>query len=359
MGASMKKKLFTVICCLLAMTLLISSLSCKSSNETFTWRMATSWTADNIFYTQAAEVICKRVKELSGGRLVIEAYPAGEIAGAMEVFDAVSDGTVEMGHSWCGYWTDKEDSFELFSSIPMQMTSQEWLVWLYGPSDGMALWQELYGKYNVIPLPGGLNGAEFGFFTTTPVSTPEDFAGLTLRVTGLAADVLEELGATTLTTAPDEILTALQNGEIDGFEFGTPAVDWPMGFQEIVSYVSLPCWHQPSAMFETIINEDAWNELPADLQAILEAACKEISMIDYLAYTEGSNAEALDNFIDSGIQINVLDETATNTIAEITNRLADAKAEKDSFYAEVLQSQRDFMATYRTWEQWESYSLYD
>jgi TRAP-type mannitol/chloroaromatic compound transport system substrate-binding protein len=321
--------------------------------------MATSWTADSLFFTQAAAAICDRMEELSGGRLVIQAYPASEIVDAMGVFDAVSDGTVEIGHSWCGYWTEKEDSFELFSSIPMQMTSQEWLVWLYGPPNGMDLWQELYEKYNIVPLPGGLNGPEFGFFTRKPVLSLEDFSGLTLRVTGLAADVLKELGATTITTAPGEILAALQSGEIDGFEFGTPAVDWPMGFQEIVSYVSLPCWHQPSAMFETIINKDAWNELPNDLQVILEAACKEISMIDYLAYTEGSNAEALENFIDAGIQINVLDEIATDTIAEITDRLADAKAAADPFYAEVLQSQRAFLTEYRTWEQWGIYSLYD
>jgi len=221
------------------------STSCKSSSEMYSWRMATSWTSDNIFYTKAAMVICDRVKKLSGGRFVIEPYTAGEIVEAMEVFDAVSDGTVEVGHSWPGYWTDKEASFELVSSIPNQMTAQEWMIWLYGPVNGMALWQDLYAKYNVIPLPGGLNGAEFGFFTTIPVLTLDDFKGLTLRVTGLAADVVEELGATTVSLAPGDIMPALQNGEINGFEFGTPAVDWPMGFHEIAPYVSLPSWHQP------------------------------------------------------------------------------------------------------------------
>jgi TRAP-type mannitol/chloroaromatic compound transport system substrate-binding protein len=343
---------------LIFVSLIGSSFSCSSSAETYTWRMATSWTADSIFYTGAASAICDRVEELSGGRLVIEACPAGEITDAMGVLDAVGSGEAEIGHSWCGYWMDKEASFELFSSIPDQMTAQEWMVWLYGPSDGMALWQELYAKYNLVPLPGGLNGAEFGFFTTTPVTTLEDFDGLTLRVTGLAANVVEELGATAVSLSPSDIVAALQNGEIDGFEFGTPAVDWPMGFQDFVSYVSLPCWHQPSAMFETIVNQDAWNSLPQDLQAILEAACKEISMVDYLAYTEGSNAEALEKFIAAGMQINVLDEAAVSAIAEITNRLADAKAADDAFYARVLESQRSFREEYRTWEQWESYSLY-
>jgi TRAP-type mannitol/chloroaromatic compound transport system substrate-binding protein len=201
--------------------------------------MATSWTADSIFYTPAAKAICDRVTELSGGRLVIETYPAGEIVDAMSVFDAVSDGTVEIGHSWCGYWTGKEESFELFSSIPMQMTHNEWLVWLYGPSNGMALWQELYAKYNVIPLPGGLNGAEFGFFTKTPVITLDDFAGLTLRVTGLAADVLKELGATTITTAPGgDFNGTAKRGNRRFRSSALRQIDWPMGFHEIVKYVA-------------------------------------------------------------------------------------------------------------------------
>ena len=354
----MKKAAYILASCLLTLVLTGGSFCCKSSPKTYTWRMATSWTSDSVFFTGAASAICDRVKELSGGRLVITPYPAGEIVGALDVFDAVSNGVVEVGHSWPGYWTDEEASFELFSSIPNQMTQQEWMVWLYGPSNGIALWQELYAQYNVIPLPGGLSGPEFGFFTTKPVRTLADFKGLRLRVTGMAADVVEELGATVVLTAPGDILTALKNGEIDGFEYGAPAVDWPLGFEKYAPYVSLPCWHQPSAMFETTINQDAWDALPSDLQAILKAACKEIGMIDYLAYTEGSNAQALDNFIQYGTQINVLDETAMNTITEITNRLADARADQDAFYAKVLTSQRDFREEYRIWEKWGDYNLY-
>ncbi len=354
----MKKLSIAALLLILAAVLVFSLPGCAVSTPQIRWRMATSWAADNLFYTQASIAICERIKELSGGRLIVEPYPAGSVAGAFEVMEAVKEGKVEMGHSWSGYWLDKDPAFELFSSIPGQMAAQEWVVWMYGPSQGLELWQELYSKYSIIAFPGGLVGPEFGFFTARPVRTLDDFKGLKLRVSGLAAGVVEELGATAVLTPPDEIKSAMQSGEIDGFEFSTPAVDWPMGFQEVAPYVSLPSWHQPSAMFETIINRDAFAKLPEDLKNVVEAACKEISLVDFMAGLEGANSQYLEKFEQYGTQISILDNEAINKIIAITNRLADDRAAGNPFYSRVLKSQRDFIASYRKWETWADYRLY-
>ncbi len=322
------------------------------------WRMPTTWPTGMFFYPEGAKAICDRVAEMSGGRFIIEPYPAGAIMGALEVFDAVSKGAVECAHTWPGYWRGKERSFELFTSIPNQMVQQEWVIWLYGPPRGIDLWRELYAKYNAIPFPGGLIGPEFGFFTRKPVHSLEDFKGMKLRVSGLCADVMKELGASTMLVAGGEIYTAMERGVIDGFEYSTPAVDWPMGFQEIAPYVVLPCWHQPSACLETVVNLDAWNKLPDDLKAIFESACKEVALIDHMAHLEGANAEYLKKFEEYGTKITVLSPEDMKKISEITNRLADEQAAKDPFYAKVLKSQRDFLKEYRTWEKWGNYQLY-
>jgi len=329
-----------------------------ASSAPITWRMVSSFGADDYFYTEGTRVFCQRINTLSQGRLVIEPYAAGTLTGALEVFDAVSGGAVECGHSWPGYWRDRDPAFELFSAIPNQMTQEEWRVWLYGPARGIDLWKEFYQPYNLVVFPGGLVGPEFGFFTTRPVTSLADFQGLRLRVSGMAADVARELGATTILTPPDDIKAALSRGEIDGFEYSTPAIDLPMDFQEVAPYVCLPSWHQPSAMFEIEVNQDAWNQLPADLQAIFEVACKEISFIDFSAQLEGANAAALRQLIQKGISVTVLDSAAMNQITEITNRLADAKATQNAYYARVLDSQRQFRDDYRTWQKWGQYSLF-
>jgi TRAP-type mannitol/chloroaromatic compound transport system substrate-binding protein len=349
----------------IAMILLmsISGLTACSGSTTaqpqpIKWKMATSWSADISLYTQGAQAISQRVSQLSGGRLVIETYPAGALTGAFDVLDAVSTGKVESGHGWPGYWTSKEPSFELFSSIPDMMTQQEWLIWLYGPSRGIDLWRELYNKYNVMPFPGALNGPEFGFFTNKPVQTLADFKGLKLRAVGMAADVLKELGATTVSLPVADIIPAMKSGTIDGCEFNSPTIDWQLGFQDVAKYAALPSWHQPSGMYDTLVNLDAWNKLPDDLKAIFEAACKEISSIDYMAYLEGTNAEYLKKFEQKGVQVTTLDSEAVSRIGEIAVSIADKKAENDPFFAKVLKSQRDFKADYRAWEKWGDYKLY-
>ncbi len=351
---------YTVIFLILAVIVIFPA--CNTGNvqsQTFKWRMATSWTTDDLLYKDAAVAICNRVSQLSSGRLAIQAYPAGELTGAFEVLDSVSKGEIECGHSWSGYSRDKEPGFLLFSSIPNMMTMQEWSVWLYGPTKGIELWRELYSKYNVVPFPGALNGPEFGFFTSTPVRTAADFKGLKIRTVGIGADVLKELGATPVVIPQGQIKEALQKGELDGFEFNTPVIDWNLGFDSsIAPYVTLPSWHQPSGMYETVVNKDAWNKLPDDLKNIFESACKEVAMVDFTAQIEGANPEYLAKYQQGGIQIFVLDEASMNEITRIADKLCDDYAARDAFFAKVLKSQRDFRASYRTWEQWDDYKIY-
>lgn len=351
----------TVVSLMLALSILLSGCTAaapEATSSVIKWRMATSWPSDMYYFTAGAKAVCDRVHIMSGGRFQITPYPAGSLMGAFDVFDNVSKGNVECMHSWPGYWRDKEPAAELFSSIPNQMMTLEWAVWLYGPTRGIDLWKELYARYDIIPFPGGLVGPEFGFFTNKPVRTLDDFKGMRLRVSGLAADVMKDLGATVVLLPADKIVDAMQQGEIDGFEFSAPYVDWPMGFEKVAPYVVLPSWHQPSAMFEIGVNAQAWKSLPDDMQAIFESACKEISLVDLMAMQEGSNAAYLKKYKDYGTTITMLDFDAIRTISGITDRLADEQAEKDVFFARVLRSQRDFRKEYRTWELWGDYNMY-
>jgi TRAP-type mannitol/chloroaromatic compound transport system substrate-binding protein len=351
----------TLIIVFFVLILIVPVAACNMSNaqpQTIKWRMATSWTKDNLIYTEGAQAICQKVQKLSGGRLQIEALPVdtSRISG---VFDMVSQGKVECGHSWPGYSMDKEPAFVLFSSIPDMMTMQEWAVWLYGPSRGIDLWHELYAKYNAVPFPGALDGPELGFFTNKPLRNLNDFKGMRLRTPGMAAKVLSELGATPVVIPQDEIKEALKNGTIDGFEFGSPAINWDLGFDNTITpYVTLPAWHQPSCMYDTIVNKDAWNQLPDNLKAIFESACKEVGMVDFVAHIEGANPDYLSRYGNNGMQVYILGDETMLKINEITDKICDDLAANDPFFARVLTSQRDFRASYRSWEKWGNYQLY-
>jgi hypothetical protein len=55
---------------------------------------------------------------LSGGRIEVKVFGAGELVPAFEVFDAVSSGTAEMGHGGAYYWKGKSEAAQFFSACP-------------------------------------------------------------------------------------------------------------------------------------------------------------------------------------------------------------------------------------------------
>ena len=59
----MKKTLYILVLGILLGSLLVGAFGCQSS-PTFKWRMATSWTADNLFYTKAGQAICDKAIEM-------------------------------------------------------------------------------------------------------------------------------------------------------------------------------------------------------------------------------------------------------------------------------------------------------
>jgi TRAP-type mannitol/chloroaromatic compound transport system substrate-binding protein len=70
----------------------------------FQWRMPTTWTPALDVMQGSAQQVAKVVEEMSGERLRIEVFPAGQLMPPLGCFDAASQGTVEafMGASY--YW---------------------------------------------------------------------------------------------------------------------------------------------------------------------------------------------------------------------------------------------------------------
>ena len=111
-----------------------------------------------------AENLAKLVDEMSNGRLQIKVYGNGELVPALEVFDTVSRGSVEMGHGAAYYWIGKVPAAQFFTAIPFGLNAQEMNAWLhYG--GGQELWEELYEPFNLIPIAGGNTGVQMaGWF---------------------------------------------------------------------------------------------------------------------------------------------------------------------------------------------------
>ncbi|HQV34127.1 MAG TPA: ABC transporter substrate-binding protein, partial [Calditrichia bacterium] len=69
-----------------------------------------------------------------------------------------------------------------------------------------------------------------------------------------------------------EIYTNLERGVIDATEWIGPYHDYIMGFPRVAKYYYYPGWHEPGSVLELMINKQAYESLPGDLQAIVRSA---------------------------------------------------------------------------------------
>ncbi|HEX2650366.1 MAG TPA: TRAP transporter substrate-binding protein [Burkholderiales bacterium] len=234
-------------------------------------KMQGSWGSADIF-NDMAQMYVKRVNEMSGGRLRIDYLLAGAVVKPFEVMDAVSRGVLDGGHTVPVYWYGKSKVASLFGSGPINgCDAQQTLAWIYN-GGGLELYRELLKKL-------GLNAVGFfafpmptqplGWFKK-PVKTGADMKGLKYRTVGLAADLMQQMGARVTQLPGGEIIPAMEKGVIEAFEYNNPTSDMRFGAQDVAKNYMLGSYHQAMEFFEIIFNTKKWESIPKDLQAILQ-----------------------------------------------------------------------------------------
>ncbi len=245
------------------------------AQSTFNWKMTSFYGPNAAFYSTgpgSAKDLCKRIEDMSGGRLKIQFYGAGELIPAAEGFDAVSAGTVEMNYANSYFWTGKSFAAQYFTAVPFGLNFQGFNGWIYD-GGGLELWREVYDRFNLVPFLCGNTGVQMTGWFKKPIEKVDDLKGLKMRIPGLAGRVYKELGVDSRLLPPGEIFPALERGVIDAAEFVGPYLDRQLGLQRAAKYYYTTGWHETATASELIVNKAKWASLPADLKAIVENAC--------------------------------------------------------------------------------------
>ena len=312
------------------------------NTETFEWSCVTSWPPKFPGLGMAPENVATRVEAASGGRLKIKVYGGGELVPAFEVFDAVSRGTVEMGHGAAYYHKGKVDAAQFFTAIPFGMTNTELNGWLYY-GGGLELYRELYEPFNLVPFPTGNTGVQMGGWFNKEINTIADLKGLKMRIPGLGGEVLRRAGGTPVTLPGAEIFTALQTGVIDATEWVGPYNDTSFGLHKAARYYYYPGWQEPGPGLETIVNKAAWESLPADLQAIVDTTCQAITTDMAAEYTHGNAISLAQLKADPNIEIRPFPEEVTRLLKSITAEVVAELMERDPASAKIGKAYFEFL----------------
>ena len=173
----------------------------KNEYKTYKWRLVTAWPKNYPGLGMAPERIAKLVEEMSQGQMQITVFGAGEQVQAFGVFDAVSSGSHQMGHSGSYFWKGKVPAAQFFTAVPFGLTADEINAWIHR-GDGLELWREVYEPFNLYPIPAGNTGTQmFGWFNKE-INSIEDIKGLKMRIPGLGGEVFKRAGGCLLYTSP-------------------------------------------------------------------------------------------------------------------------------------------------------------
>jgi TRAP-type mannitol/chloroaromatic compound transport system substrate-binding protein len=312
-----------------------------TAQQSFQWKLVTTWPKNFPGLGTAPENFAKNVERMSNGRLKIKVFGAGQLVPAFEVFDAVSQGTAQIGHGASYYWKGKVPASVFYTAVPFGLNAQEMNAWLqYG--GGLELWRELYAPFNLIPFAGGNTGVQMAGWFNREINSIADLKGLKMRIPGLGGEVFTRAGGTSINLPGGELYTSMQTGVIDATEWVGPYNDLAFGFHQVAKYYYYPGWQEPGPTLELIINKAAYESLPADLQAIVEVAAAAANQDMLNEYTARNNAALIELVEKHGVQVKKLPDDVLAEFKRLSAEVVEELASEDPLSRRIAESMKAF-----------------
>jgi TRAP-type mannitol/chloroaromatic compound transport system substrate-binding protein len=308
------------------------------------WKMVTAWPKNLPGPGVAAQMLADRITALSGGRIEVKLFAAGELVPGRGVFDAVSEGTAELYHAVPAYWGSKSKGILLFGSQPFGLRADEQVGWLTH-GGGQALYDEMYGRFGLKPFLCGNSGPQWQGWFRTEINSVDDLKGLKFRTTGLASEMCSKLGMAVQAMGGRDMFQALQSGALDAGEFIGPWTDSALGFYQVAKNYYWPGVGEPSSAEECAVNADVYNELPDDLKDAVRLACESLYNPVWTEYTTKHAASLAQLVAEHGVQVKKLPD---EVIVAMGNAAGEVMAELREDDDELVRRITESFLTYRS-----------
>ena len=301
------------------------------------WRMQTTWPKNFPGLGTGANKLGEFITKASEGKLTVEVYGAKEIVPAFETMDAVSSGTLEMGHGAPYYWKGKVPASQFIASIPFGLNVGEQNSWLqFG--GGQELADKVYRQLGCKFFASGNTGVQMGGWFNKDINTLEDYKGLKMRIPGLGGEVVKAAGGIVVNLPGGEIPPALASGAIDATEWVGPYNDLAFGLYKSAKKYYYPGWHEPATLLDNFINLEAWEGLSGDLKAVVQAANAYANSYVLNEYIANNNASLETLVKKHGVQVKKFPDEVLNGLGALSGQVIGDLASKDALSSEVLKS---------------------
>ncbi len=268
------------------------------------------------------------IEQRTEGMVKIEAHWGGELAGLFEQYDAVADGTVDIGHILP---TLAPNTFPMEDVAALSSFD----ITVYGMSqlhtELTTLFPEMQAAYTNSNSKLLFKPATFpNYFCMTKgnaIRAFTDCAGKKFLSTGTwDSETWKALGMVPTSLMPEETYTALQTGLVDGGVLTMPSL-FDFGWGEVTPYICQV--NTRPAIWACVMNLDTWNSLPAEYQKIIEEASAKVPVLQ----------DAIQLRMDSELKPKATQQWGTEFIdvsaAELAKFTAALKPVREKFVSEM------------------------
>lgn len=311
-----------------------------AADKVIKWKAATYWPASLLGY-KAFEEFAQRVKEMTGGRLEIKTYPGKAIVPYNELLDATKSGLLQASYSWAGYSAGKQPAFSVLTDLTGAWNNEMEVFNFYYYGGGLEFLNKLYEPFGVVSIGPVIGGMEV-IPSTKPLRGPDDFKGIKIRSPeGMLGDFMQKMGASVVVLPSSDVYQALDKGVIDATDYSVPTLNYSLGLHKVAKYFNYPGFHSlPQGDFT--VNKKAWEDLPADIQAILKTAVRDWT-IDFSQRLRISDGEAVAAMKAAGATPIQWSEENLAKARAIVSEVWDEWAKKSPECAEAIELQRAFI----------------
>jgi TRAP-type mannitol/chloroaromatic compound transport system substrate-binding protein len=312
-----------------------------------TWRLASSFppALDTVY--AGATKFAEQVHRLSDGRFKIEVLPIGNPVAPLGVFDAVSKGEVDIGHSAGYYYVNKSKALAFDTALPFGLNARQQNAWVY-EGGGMELLRAMFAKYNIVNFPAGNTGTQMGGWFNREINKAEDFRGLKMRIPGLAGQIMKSLGVEPVSLPGSEIVAAMKDKRIDAAEWVGPYDDEKLGLHNVAKYYYYPAWWEPSTQISMYVNKAKFDALPGSFKSIVENACSTVNAWMMAAY-DSRNPAAYRRLVSNGQYVRLFPGAHMIAAQSRSFALFKEEAAKDVEFKKLFDSWNPFRSDITEW----------
>lgn len=281
-----------------SLVLVCGLAACAAKEEVKTLKLAHALPTQHPVH-QAIEYMADRVKVHSGGKMQVDIYPGGQLGGERELMELLQIGSLAMTKVSTSPMEGFVPAMKIFS-VPYVFKSHD------------HFWQVLDSKIGKDLLVAGesvlLRGLCYydagsrSFYTVNkPIHTPDDLAGLKIRVqqSQTSIQMVRALGGSATPISFGELYTALQQGVVDGAENNPPSFH-SNKHDEVAKYYTLDEHTMVPDML--MISQYIWDKLTPQEQTWLQTAVDESVVFQKDLWAKATQ-ESLDAAKKAGVEI--------------------------------------------------------